>query len=956
MFGWLTGKKSQKQLAKEAERAEIADIQKRMERILAGDDDIQSDIVRSPEQLHQQAMEAQRERGQNAPPMKVASSADFGLDQQPSSIAADASTEKAAGPSAQEKLEKAIGSFAEYSAFAMTVGAPDFPLGVVQRDLDELSEEEALRIKVARIFFYFDLMDLEQYLVMSWAAIWGDGKGAVHPINTDDLAGFPKLTTHFEDDPNRYAGSLEKMLDEFYTQAQSLIEEGISSDLSQAYAGVSEASYSSKFEAIPFDGQAIVFSWLEALDHLADKPGVRGRAYDDYKRVITSAGLDYDFNDAERSAGTADGAYQHLINHQGDLAIFGPDGCTGYVMPAGQVARKLAEQFRDFRRPDTTPLEEISEFFGDPRNTLRLGLGENNRHGHLARSLASLDHQDLAIIKLCNIMTTIGVWSTPFANNFIYPIAWGGGRGSVEPLSIGELQDIDPSFARMTKQIYEQTHHAPAQGPEFDRYVSEIGRRAAQELLAEELIQPEEARNTFQAALGDFMGSNRYRDLPETFRQVLEREIYQGSRWFIPSDLPGSLYEDRGEDSVLLGKLDEATPLHFSGEGALLTIAPPGAGKTQAQVLPNLLKYPGAAIVLDVKGECYDHTAAWREEHVGPVLRYAPQDPGNSAGFNPLDFVRADPDFLVRDARDLADLLIPADSSSEPFWRSSALDLLAANIVYIVARGDENASTISDLLDMLSGSRERQEQLRAFCADHPARSVRRLGENVIAIPEKTLGNVYVQARTALGAWEGGDIERLSEHSDWDVADFCDPAFKGTLYICVDPSSIDVLMSVLRVIIGLHVNTMITHSKRGREDLPVLFMVDELPQLGNMPPILKGIEVGRSKGVRMWGFCQTLDQIRERYGDPYRFNSVVKTVCYMNPEAGLAKRLADDLGWREGLLDGQRRRLAEPTDLAGPEWANSILVTSSGQLPAKAPKWPLYAHDHPLHERATWPEN
>jgi type IV secretion system protein VirD4 len=52
--------------------------------------------------------------------------------------------------------------------------------------------------------------------------------------------------------------------------------------------------------------------------------------------------------------------------------------------------------------------------------------------------------------------------------------------------------------------------------------------------------------------------------------------------------------------------------LSYSGEGSMVTIAPPGSGKTQCNAFPNLLTWTGAAIVLDISGDIYEHTAAWR--------------------------------------------------------------------------------------------------------------------------------------------------------------------------------------------------------------------------------------------------------------------------------------------------------------------------------------------------------
>jgi type IV secretion system protein VirD4 len=48
------------------------------------------------------------------------------------------------------------------------------------------------------------------------------------------------------------------------------------------------------------------------------------------------------------------------------------------------------------------------------------------------------------------------------------------------------------------------------------------------------------------------------------------------------------------------------------GSGHLLTVAPTRAGKGTGQIIPNLLRWTGSCIVIDVKGENYLRTAGFR--------------------------------------------------------------------------------------------------------------------------------------------------------------------------------------------------------------------------------------------------------------------------------------------------------------------------------------------------------
>ncbi|MEO0524795.1 MAG: type IV secretory system conjugative DNA transfer family protein, partial [Pseudomonadota bacterium] len=57
-----------------------------------------------------------------------------------------------------------------------------------------------------------------------------------------------------------------------------------------------------------------------------------------------------------------------------------------------------------------------------------------------------------------------------------------------------------------------------------------------------------------------------------------------------------------------------------------LIVAPTGRGKTTGFVIPNLLTWQGSAVVLDVKGECYEASARQRAAAGDTVFRFAPTD------------------------------------------------------------------------------------------------------------------------------------------------------------------------------------------------------------------------------------------------------------------------------------------------------------------------------------------
>ncbi len=204
--------------------------------------------------------------------------------------------------------------------------------------------------------------------------------------------------------------------------------------------------------------------------------------------------------------------------------------------------------------------------------------------------------------------------------------------------------------------------------------------------------------------------------------------------------------------------------------------------------------------------------------------------------------------------------------------------------------------------------------------------------------EKTLSNVLQTARSSLGAWAGERVGRATSSSDWDPRDLRGPE-KPTVYIYIKPNEVDAYLSLLRVFIGQHIR-MLTADKVPANDAPaILFMLDELPRLRNMPPVDEALNIGRKYKLKLWMFAQSIGQFQTAYSNADGMLGACALRMFMNPGGadGLAERLSEELGYVESLTDNSRHRLVEAADLAGPEYEDKQLVFSSGGKPAKVTK-------------------
>ncbi len=424
----------------------------------------------------------------------------------------------------------------------------------------------------------------------------------------------------------------------------------------------------------------------------------------------------------------------------------------------------------------------------------------------------------------------------------------------------------------------------------------------------------------------------------DNLKQVKEikNRIHGGGAWLMDEEMQDTVFNGNGSYQLNLGHLDESeTVLHYSGEGSLITIAPPGSGKTQCFVIPNMLNWKGAAVVLDIKGEIHAATSRWREKNVGKVFRFSPLDPNNSSSYNPLTFVRNEPDFIWEDSRFLADMMIVPSGAADPFWENMARDVLTAAIAYITYTNEPHDRPMSKVLDIIYGIGW-DEMIASLKTNLSVSAMRQTGHALGSMESKQRDSILKTAQSSLSAWQGERIARVTKKSDWSPLDLRNGS--PTIYICINPNEIESYLSVIRVFIAQHIR-MLTTELPQRGASPVLFMLDELPRLKKMPPVDEALNIGRQYGIKLWMFAQSYGQLKDAYPDPEGLlgSCVVRTFMNLPLNDELTTKISDQLGYRHDALGNSKEKLVEPLELAGPNYRDLILVLATNTKPAKVRK-------------------
>ena len=318
----------------------------------------------------------------------------------------------------------------------------------------------------------------------------------------------------------------------------------------------------------------------------------------------------------------------------------------------------------------------------------------------------------------------------------------------------------------------------------------------------------------------------------------------------------------------------------------------PGSGKSQGIFIPTLLSYGSQSLnkplneqpsvfVVDLKGELLQSSYKYRSgtmhrqikylsfgEQIIPDLPPCRYDP-----FAVMEFVEND----IQGVTEIANALIPmAKNESNPYFTNQARTLLAGLLYSIYSYKDEKF-TFADCLQMIC-SIEIRKLIETFC----------IGCGTEDNPDNRkawmlLSSFYKQAS------QDGEAESFANVRDTMLApirliatnDNIISAFdtnsgvvlrpqdliEGDVYICIKEQYLDADQPN---ILNLIVNQFLSYFSRFENNTSkrILFMLDEFPRLGELKKVTEGVNLYRSRGIRFLIAAQSIDQIKEKYGQEH----------------------------------------------------------------------------------------
>jgi type IV secretion system protein VirD4 len=285
-----------------------------------------------------------------------------------------------------------------------------------------------------------------------------------------------------------------------------------------------------------------------------------------------------------------------------------------------------------------------------------------------------------------------------------------------------------------------------------------------------------------------------------------------------------------------------------------------GSGKDVSVAIPTLLTDVARSyVILDPKGETYRLTAGYRNRYQR-VVRFAPCS-DDSAGFNPLLEVQIGTRHAVKSAKRIANVLVGSTAKEEMSSRiylKSCETLLTAAILYVMHHGKGADRSLPGVLRLLidPGAREQKDIARRIAEDPPPGCSSVMNSlKILAQDGRMLQGAFTTALDVLDFCTMEDVAEAISRSDFRPSDLANGQNPLTVYLEFPFDDADILRPLARLMLNVLIGS---HRKARKRD--TCYLLNELPSLGCIPALLRGIGEAREFGVQFVVFVQSIGQL------------------------------------------------------------------------------------------------
>ena len=272
----------------------------------------------------------------------------------------------------------------------------------------------------------------------------------------------------------------------------------------------------------------------------------------------------------------------------------------------------------------------------------------------------------------------------------------------------------------------------------------------------------------------------------------------------------------------------------------------------------------GSYVFTDPKGELYDQTAGYLQQHGYDIKVLNLVRPQFSDGYNPLMHINSELDVDV-----IANTVVKgqkSDSSSDPYWDDMAEMLLKALIYYLMATRPEEEQNLASCAELVraanksGGSNLLTDLMNQLPYDHPARMNYK---SIEIAPEKTYGSILSSLQSKLGKFDSKEIAELTSTN---TIDFEEIGKKKTAVYVISSDTHTAYDFLLTIFFSQMIQQLYDFADKsgGALPTPTYFILDEFANIGRIPDFDKKISTSRSRKISFSVILQNLDQLEAVY--------------------------------------------------------------------------------------------
>ncbi|MDY6980142.1 MAG: type IV secretory system conjugative DNA transfer family protein [Pseudomonadota bacterium] len=364
----------------------------------------------------------------------------------------------------------------------------------------------------------------------------------------------------------------------------------------------------------------------------------------------------------------------------------------------------------------------------------------------------------------------------------------------------------------------------------------------------------------------------------------------------------------------------------INDDRAVFIAAGTRGGKGVSLLVPNLIGWPGGAFCIDVKGELASFTAMRRSTRAAAegsgttVTRFLGQevavlDPMGEVqgparvyrtGYNPLSELNPRSPTFISEVRTIARSIILSEDGSNAFFSDMASIILGGIIQVVVLRAQPHQKNLVTVRNIIV-----EGKAMKFLAKAPD------GELV----KEALGALARVGENEGGSYHTSLVRNLAWIADPRMKDFLKDTSgfslmrtiqdDGTVYVSLPFADLGEQSRWLRLMLAMGLNAKLRQGVYRRGEQSTLFVVDEMPALGPLDMLEKGMGYLAGYGVKAVAVVQNIGQLRQLYAKNWQtFLGNTGAVCAFSlNDQETARYVSERLGHYEFMEESYSRSVS-----------------------------------------------